>query len=47
VTRAVWADDARHIASCALDGSVAVWDIHTCMVRRNYVGHHGAVHAVR
>ncbi len=47
VTRAVWADDARHIASCALDGSVAVWDTRTCMVRRQYTGHHGPVRTVR
>jgi hypothetical protein len=47
VTCAVWADDARHIASCAQDGSVAVWDTHSCMVRRQYVGHTGPVRMVR
>jgi len=42
-----WADDARHIASCSQDGSVVVWDIQTCAVKRSYVGHTGPVLQVR
>ena len=46
VTRAVWADDGRHIASCGVDGRVLVWDTHSCGVRREYVGHSGPVRQV-
>jgi hypothetical protein len=42
-----WAEDGRHVASCSHDGSVLVWDTHTCSVRRSYVGHSGPVHQVR
>lgn len=43
---AAWADDGNHLASCAHDGSVVVWDIRTCAVRRTYVGHEGPVYSV-
>jgi hypothetical protein len=42
-----WADDGRHLASCAQDGSLVVWDMQTCAVKRSYVGHSGPVLQVR
>ena len=47
VTYCTWADDAQHIASCDTSGKVCVWDTHTCTVRREYIGHTGAVSQVR
>ena len=43
---AAWADDGSHIASCSHDGSVVLWDIRKCAVRRTYVGHEGPVYSV-
>ena len=42
-----YADDGRHLATCAYDGSVIVWDMDTGMIRRRYEGHTGPVYQVQ